>query len=839
LALQSSFELSIKQKRRKRKISISKRKLAVILAFLMISVMIIAMPGEPVKAQLAKQQPVVGPLPSGVTTNATTNPDIKAFLSFRPNPVGVGQTVLVNVWTTPAPGAGRMHRNYVVTITEPDGTTEVKNLNTYPNDGTAWFEFAPDVAGTWKLKFDFLGDYFPAGYYIDGDVVTSSTGATLYSESVYYPPTSTPLQSLDVQQGLLVASWPPAPIPTDYWTRPVSAMNREWATVAGNYPWPYGNDGYDYAGPLVTAPNSAHIVWKKQQNLNGLVGGEMGSRFVGSRETTGYGYPTVIYFGRGYQTMTLPIDGVPTSCAVCYDIRTGEIFYSRPIASGGVTPTILSYTPDPPTAAELMTIGSQLIKIDPWTGAVTTNVTSMSGTFHSGRYVLTVQTNNTATGNRLINWTTTGSSTDFRTRIISNITWPWTNLGTVQDFNAGAAVQISNIASGGAYVGQTIRAANLVTGQSTWNKTIDEPYYSGSCNVADNGMVAVHSDRGYFLAFNLNTGEQVWQSETFDYPWDEPGFGAYDIASAYGLIFRSAYTGVYAVNWTNGKIAWKYEAPAGAAYETPYVDPNSTTVNSWNGGILVADGKVFDYNTEHSPSQPITRGWKLHAINATTGEGIWSILGLSTSRNFAGSAADGYLAFDNLYDAYLYVFGKGKTETTVTAPDVVLAKGSGIVIKGTVLDMSPAQPNTPCVSKTSMETQMEYLHMQMPIGGLWGNATITGIPVTLTAIDPNGNSVNIGTVTTNGYYGTFSKAWTPDLEGDYQIIASFAGDDSYGSSSAATGISVGQAPATSTPQAELVVPDYTMTIIAAAIGIIIAVVIAIAIVGVLLLRRRP
>jgi hypothetical protein len=210
----------------------------------------------------------------------------------------------------------------------------------------------------------------------------------------------------------------------------------------------------------------------------------MGSRFVGSRETTGYGYPSVIYWGRAYQTMTVPIDGVPTSCAACYDIRTGEVYYSRPIASGGITPTDLSYTPDIPTSAELLSIGSQLIKIDPWTGAVTTNVTGMSGTLHSGCYVLTVQTNNTAAGNRLINWTTTGTSSNFRTRIISNISWPWTSLGTCQDLNTGVAVQISGISQGGIYVGQTIRAADLKTGSQLWNTTIDDPLYSGSCNVA-------------------------------------------------------------------------------------------------------------------------------------------------------------------------------------------------------------------------------------------------------------------------------------------------------------------------------------------------------------------
>jgi hypothetical protein len=93
-----------------------------------------------------------------------------------------------------------------------------------------------------------------------------------------------------------------------------------------------------------------------------------------------------------------------------------------------------------------------------------------------------------------------------------------------------------------------------------------------------------------------------------------------------------------------------------------------------------------------------------------------------------------------MYDGYLYWFGKGKSATTVTAPDIVVSKGTGVVIRGTVLDLSPAQPGTPCVSKDSMSTQMEYLHMQKPIDGMWHNLTMTGVPVALTAIGSDGNS---------------------------------------------------------------------------------------------------
>ena len=202
-----------------------------------------------------------------------------------------------------------------------------------------------------------------------------------------------------------------------------------------------------------------------------------------------------------------------------------------------------------------------------------------------------------------------------------------------------------------------------------------------------------------------------------------------------------------------------------------------------------------------------------------------------------GAIADGYLTAADGYDGYMYVFGKGKSATKVTAPDVVMPLGNGVVIKGTVMDMSPGQPNTPCVSKDSMSTQMEYLHMQHPIDGYNHDITMTGVPVTLTAIGEDGTYINIGTVTTSAYYGTFEKAWTPPAEGTYQIVASFAGDDSYGSSSAATAISVDPAAEPITIPEQPTPIDYTMTIVGAAIGIVIAVVITVA-VAVMLLKKR-
>jgi hypothetical protein len=113
----------------------------------------------------------------------------------------------------------------------------------------------------------------------------------------------------------------------------------------------------------------------------------------------------------------------------------------------------------------------------------------------------------------------------------------------------------------------------------------------------------------------------------------------------------------------------------------------------------------------------------------------------------------------------------------------------------------------------------------------------TGVPVSLDTIDPNGNYYHIGDVTSdiNGNYGLL---FTPEVPGTYQIMATFQGSNSYGSSSATTYLAIGEAAATAAPYPEVTLPATEMYIL----GIGIAIIIAIAIVGIvlaLMIRKRP
>jgi hypothetical protein len=346
------------------------------------------------------------------------------------------------------------------------------------------------------------------------------------------------------------------------------------------------------------------------------------------------------------------------------------------------------------------------------------------------------------------------------------------------------------------------------------------PFNTGCAGVY-NGKFAFACEDRFWQCYDIETGAFLWKSPLFSYPWGD--FWSYDSSSWNNMLYAGSYVGMVAMDWDTGKILWQTPAYS-APFETPYEGQQA-----WHSATIVADGKLYSYTDEHTATQPLTRGWKWYCFNATTGAVMWSIDGWnSDARTFSGSCSDGYLAAANQYDGTMYVFGAGQSSMTVAAPNVVVPKGSGVVITGTVLDQSPGQPNTPCVSHDSMATQMQYLHMGQPIAGIWGNETITGVPVTLTALDSNGNVLNIGTTTTNGYYGTFGYTWAPPNEGQYTILAAFAGDDSYGSSGAATTISVGPAPTvapTATPAAPQT--DYMPTLTGILVAVIVAIVVSV------------
>jgi hypothetical protein len=385
----------------------------------------------------------------------------------------------------------------------------------------------------------------------------------------------------------------------------------------------------------------------------------------------------------------------------------------------------------------------------------------------------------------------------------------------------------------------TIWAFNAKTGALKFNKTYAAPAGNVSLAVAagsaEDRIVTIWSkELTQFWAYSLDTGNLVWGPSQHQHYLDV--YAMYPIIR-YGILYSNGMSGImWAYNATTGKLLWNY------TYPDPYKEVLWSNYWSSLRPRIIADGKIYLGQSEHSVNQPQPRGAPFVCMNATTGEVIWSIAGMFRQTDWGGSAVmgDGIIATMDTYDQQVYAIGKGPSATTVEAPMTAITAGDSVVIQGTVTDISPGTKEdaltarfpsgVPAVSDESMSDWMLYVYKQR------AHPAPTGVEVTLDAVDPNGNFVHIGTATSDSS-GLFSYMWeTPDISGKYLVIATFAGSKSYYASYAETAIGVSEAPpATPTPTPAAPLPPYEMYTIGAAIAIIIAV----AIVGLLLLRKKP
>jgi len=84
--------------------------------------------------------------------------------------------------------------------------------------------------------------------------------------------------------------------------------------------------------------------------------------------------------------------------------------------------------------------------------------------------------------------------------------------------------------------------------------------------------------------------------------------------------------------------------------------------------------------------------------------------------------------------------------------------------------------------------------------------------------------------------GNFGFSWTPTIAGQYKISATFAGDDSYGSSWATTYATVNDAPEATPTQAPIPLEETTNSLMMTVIAGVVAIIIAVAVIGVLIMN---
>ena len=304
----------------------------------------------------------------------------------------------------------------------------------------------------------------------------------------------------------------------------------------------------------------------------------------------------------------------------------------------------------------------------------------------------------------------------------------------------------------------------------------------GGIDPVTNVFVENYRETVQFLGFSLITGKQIWgptaMQASLDY-YGSDGSGSLSDTIAYGNIYSSAYAGiVYCYSDTTGKLLWTYgNGGAGnstnSGVETPFGD-YPTFVNA------VGSGVIYTVTTEHTEETPIFKGALARAINATTGQQIWTIsdyTGEFLTSSYA--MADGYNTFFNGYDNQIYVVGRGPSQTTVN----VQPFGSDVVISGTVVDVSAGTKQTeqagdfpngvPVASDASMTQWMGYVYQQQP-----EPTNFVGVPVQIAVLDSNGNHYPIGTVTTDPD-GSYSLTWSPTIPGNFTVYATFAGTQGY------------------------------------------------------------
>jgi len=387
------------------------------------------------------------------------------------------------------------------------------------------------------------------------------------------------------------------------------------------------------------------------------------------------------------------------------------------------------------------------------------------------------------------------------------------------------------------------------TGQQLWIKNMTFTPFAGDVNtgntVCGNGVFTISLKSEFSISgYSMTTGEKLWTTPLRGYNGSMPDSyntaGGYcSIAAGDSLYYAGMGGDIWSLNILTGAVNWYTNTttligPSGTA--TPYGIWPIWTFSI--GGV--ADGLLF-LAIGHEYSPPLFLGAQQLAINTTTGELAWSIKSFNVDSH--PITAYGVMTNLNAYDNQIYAYGKGPSKTTVIAPSVGVTTSTPVTITGTVTDISAGAlqheqatnfpSGIPAVSDGSMTPWMEYVYMQQP-----RPTNTIGVKVTLSVVDSNGNSREIGTTTTNAM-GSYGLTWTPDISGDYLVTATFAGSESYYKSSASTYFHASEisTPApTVVPQTNIATTADLMTYMAASV---IAIIIAIAIVGLLLLRKRP
>jgi hypothetical protein len=819
--------------------------------------------------------------------------DIPTFLFViaSPNPVGVGQIVYVGAtFSRPTPTgsgySGDLYEDVTVDIIDPSGHKAVYGPYLMSPVAGVTFTFTPDVAGDYTLQAHYPGQV------LTGDNPESSARSNMNSHLIGSKMLSDDSDTITlvVQDEPVEPIYKTPPLPTEFWTRSIYGTNWNWGELGSNWFGLSGGAGFSSGGsgaggdtynrnfqPYGPAPNTPHIMWTMPTQLGGQPGmpvpADESSMYSGTSLLITYFKPVCILNGVLFYNKFAYTGTFMGWRAV--DIHTGKILWEKTAdevenqyLDWGQVFNYNNFQEFGSAALLYTTVSGGMFRIyDPLTGQYLANVTNTLSTsrvinydnnYGSASLRGEVLGYYTSGGNLcMYNYTKLLQGTSWRVRVSGNIDasssqydavmWetplPTTFNGDGISLGIASAdddvILMSQVPGGVSWQGTNpgfiyLAGYDAKTGDRLWgpiNQTLPK-YEDTSLLCAADGYFVMHNkDRNLAWGYSLTTGEQLWG------PVQLEGGGVSSVFRAgiigYGRVYISDLGGyVNAIDLETGEVAWTYFAGS-AGYDTPF---ESYPIFGYNTQSM-ADGLLFlTEGIMYTP--PAHPSYRL-AINCNDGSLVWKLLQYACT--CVGPIADGFLISWDSFDTSIYCIGKGPSATTVTAPDTAQPLGTQVLVQGTVIDTSGGTtqdvittrfPNgLPAVSDDSMEAWMEYAYQQQI-----KPTNATGVKVTISVLDPNGNSYDIGTTTSNtdGKYGV---TFTPQVPGKYTIIATFAGSESYYSSHASTYMSVTEAPAATVSPTPPPASTADLYFVPGIAGIVIAIAVVGAVI-ILMLRKR-
>ncbi|MCW3984318.1 MAG: PQQ-binding-like beta-propeller repeat protein [Candidatus Bathyarchaeota archaeon] len=813
-------------------------------------------------------------------TDGSVATEVPTFLMLNvaPNPIGVGQEALINAFMTKPPitagfrGTGTMYEGIKVEITKPDGTKATIDMGKSDSTGGTWTNFTPDQTGNYTFKATYPGQH------AEETVINFFGPPSFYN--ITYLKSESDIVTLKVQEDP-IPMFNTAPLPTEYWSRPIQAQNYFWAELGSNW---YGlaapafatTGGYDATGnfqPYGTAPNTGHIMWVKPTHFGGQPGlpipNDQMSNYMTTTIATNYFEPIILNGVLYYTEYSGP--SAAKTAWVAVDIRTGETLWTRSAGESGNEVIRMgqvmrfksiqefgswAFLYSCPSASffgnpEYMSV------YDAYSGQYLMNITNVQ----NPAFLIDDSEDSDQKGSLLGYYTSGGNLTMWNSsrlmlgadgitiRPSGTKNWSegieWTVKLPAEISQGGIAIRDHDVIilryaptynqfSSLSYGSQVTAGYDAKTGKLLWgpkNQTIPKLQDVSVLGAGKDVYVLHNKDTNEAFGYSMKTGNLMWGPVKLPgNAWDHISIAA---EVAYGKIFIFGFGGyVNAVDLQTGKIDWTY-VPESSGYNTGYgIYP------VWYNG-MIADEKLF-ISQSHMYDPPVYPGAQQLAINTTTGKLVWSIL--SFTGRVPTAAADGYLIQWNSYDSQIYSIGKGPSSTTVVASPKISEQGTAVLVEGTVIDISAGTKDSdrsarfphgvPAVSDESMSDWMEYVYMQQP-----KPTNATGVKVTISVLDPNGNAYNVGTTTSdsNGFY---KLSFVPEVPGEYRVFATFEGSESYWPSSAETAIVVSEPEPTPTPTPVVAAPPYETYIIGMGIAVIVAVAVSTAAL-MLIIRKRP